>query len=90
LTDFSEAPDPAMAYALGFAKHYNAQLYPAHACDPVVLSEATVTVIDEIAENSRQQLEKLARNNKMTGPALFSRGPVENAFQGWIKEHGID
>src|SRR5262245_38824082 len=91
LTDFSEASEAALAYALGFAKHYNAQLYPAHACDPVILTEVNaVNVLDQIAENSRRQLENLARNNKIKGPALFARGPIEGAFPGWINEHGID
>jgi nucleotide-binding universal stress UspA family protein len=91
LTDFSEASESALAYALGFAKHYNAQLYPAHACDPVILTEVNaVNVLDQVTENSRQQLEKLARNNKIKGPALFTQGPIEGAFQGWINEHGID
>jgi nucleotide-binding universal stress UspA family protein len=91
LTDFSEASESALAYALGFAKHFNAQLYPAHACDPVILSEVnTVNVFDQMVENSRRQLEKLAANNKMKGPALFAQGPIEGVFQGWIKEHGID
>src|SRR5262249_50836701 len=85
------ASEAALAYALGFAKHYNAQLYPANACDPVILTEVNaVNVLDQIAENSRQQLEKLARNNKIKGPALFARGPIEGAFPGWIDEHGID
>jgi nucleotide-binding universal stress UspA family protein len=91
LTDFTEASEAALAYALGFAKHYKAQLYPAHACDPVILTEVNaVNVLAQIAENSRQQLEKLARNNKLKGPALFARGPIESAFPGWINEHGID
>lgn len=91
LTDFSEASESALAYALGFAKHYNAQIFPAHACDPVILTEVnTVNVVDQIAENSRQQLEKLARNNKIKGPVLFAQGPIEGAFPGWINEHGID
>ena len=91
LTDFSEASESALAYALGFAKHFNANLYPAHACDPVILTEGvTANVIDKIAENSRVQLETLARNNKIKGPALFAQGSVETAFPKWIAEHGID
>jgi nucleotide-binding universal stress UspA family protein len=91
LTDFSEASETALAYALGFAMHFNAQLYPAHACDPVILTEANaVNILDEVVEDSRQQLETLAKNYKIKGPALFARGSIEAAFQGWINKHGID
>jgi nucleotide-binding universal stress UspA family protein len=91
LTDFSEASESALAYALGFAKHFNANLYPAHACDPVILTEGvTANVIDKIAENGRVQLETLAKNNKIKGPVLFARSSVETAFPKWIEEHGID
>jgi nucleotide-binding universal stress UspA family protein len=91
LTDFSEASESALAYALGFAKHFNANLYPAHACDPVILTEGvTANVIDKIAENSRVQLETLARNNKIKGPVLFAQTSVESVFPKWIAEHGID
>ncbi len=91
LTDFSEASESALAYALGFAKHFNAQLYPAHACDPVILTEGTTAnIIDKIAENGRVQLETLARNNKIKGPVLFAQTSVETAFPKWIEEHGID
>jgi nucleotide-binding universal stress UspA family protein len=91
LTDFSEASESALAYALGFAKHFNANLYPAHACDPVILTEGvTANVIDKIVENSQAQLEKLARNNKIKGPALFTQTSVETAFPKWIEQHGID
>jgi nucleotide-binding universal stress UspA family protein len=91
LTDFTEASQAALSYALGFAKHYKAQLYPAHACDPVILTETTsMDVIDKVVENSKIELEKLAACNKMTGPVLFTRGPVESAFPRWVEEHGID
>jgi nucleotide-binding universal stress UspA family protein len=91
LTDFTQASQAALSYALGFAKHYRAQLYPAHACDPVILTETTsVDVIDKVVENSKKELEKLAAYNKMTGPALFTRGTVESAFSRWVDEHGID
>src|SRR5215831_3837295 len=91
LTDFSEASEAALAYALGFAKHFKAQLYPAHACNPEIVAETTTAdVFERILENSRQRLEKLAHDNKITGPILFSHGPVENAFPNWIEQHGID
>jgi len=91
LTDFSEASESALAYALGFAKHFGAQIYPAHACDPVILAEGTTAnILDRIIENSRLQLERLARAKNIKGPILFTQGPVEIAFPRWIEENGID
>lgn len=91
LTDFSEASETALAYAKGFAAHFGAQVYPAHACDPIILTEtAAPEIMDEAEENSRQALMKMARKNNLSGTPLFVRGPVEAAVPGWISEHGID
>ncbi len=91
LTDFSEASKAAMAYATGLARHYHAQLYCGHSCDPVILTETAGTnILQEVEDNSRAQLEKLV---KETGPKtipLFVRGSVATAVPGWINEHGID
>jgi nucleotide-binding universal stress UspA family protein len=91
LTDFTEASQTALAYALGFAKHFGAKLYPAHACDPIILTEtAAPDILDEVEENSRSQLTTLANENNISGTPLFARGPVADAVPGWIAEHAID
>jgi len=91
LTDFSEASEAALAYAIGFARHFKAQLYPAHACNPEIVADATTAdVLDKILDNSRQRLENLAHDNNIPGQVLFSHGPVEHAFGKWVEEHGID
>lgn len=91
LTDFSEASETALAYARGFARHFGAQVYPAHACDPVILTEsAAPNVLDEVEQNSRQRLIQLAGKHSFTGTPLFARGSVEAAAPTWINEHGID
>lgn len=91
LTDFSEASETALAYAMGFARHFGAQVYPAHACDPVILTEtASPNIVDEVEENSRQRLNQLAKKWALTGTPLFVRGSVEEAVPTWINEHGID
>jgi nucleotide-binding universal stress UspA family protein len=82
---------PVLQTATDIAKRFDAKLYPAHACDPVILAEGTTAnVIDKVIESSRMQLEKLAKNNKINGEPLFSQGPVETAFPHWIEERGID
>jgi nucleotide-binding universal stress UspA family protein len=91
LTDFTEASQSALAYALGLAKHYNATVYPAHSCDPVILTEtASPDILDEVEENSRRSLQALAKENGISGPTLFARGPLGPAVSRWITEHGID
>jgi nucleotide-binding universal stress UspA family protein len=91
LTDFSEASETALAYATGFARHFGAQVYAAHACDPVILTEtAAPNVLDEVEEHSRQRLNQLAKKYTLTGLPLFVRGNVEDAIPTWINEHGID
>ena len=91
LTDFSEASNAAVAYATGMARHYNAQLYAGHSCDPVILTETAGTnILQEVEDNSRARLETLA---KETGPKtvpLFALGSVASAVPCWINEHGID
>jgi nucleotide-binding universal stress UspA family protein len=80
-----------MAYAKGFAQHFGAQVYPAHACNPVILTEtAAPDILDEVEENSRRQLISMAKENNITGTPLFARGPVAEAVPGWIAQHGID
>jgi nucleotide-binding universal stress UspA family protein len=91
LTDFTESSQNAMAYAQGFAKHFGAQVYPAHACDPIILTEsAAPDILDEVEENSRRRLNALAKENDFKGTPLFVRGPVAEAVPQWIAQHGID
>jgi nucleotide-binding universal stress UspA family protein len=90
LTDFSEASQTALAYALGLARHFKAQLFPAHACDPVILTEVVDTsLLDEIVENNQQRLTGLIKDEDIVAHPLFMRGTVEAAFPHWIKENGL-
>ena len=91
LTDFSQASNAAMAYATGMARHYNAQLYFGHSCDPVILTETAGTnILQEVEDNSRAQLEKLVTGTGRKTIPLFARGSVATTVPGWINEHGID
>jgi len=91
LTDFSEASQAASAYALGLARHFNARLFPAYACDPVVLTEVVDdSLMEEIAENSQQRLAGLIKEKDVVSHPLFARGNIESAFPRWIEENGID
>lgn len=91
LTDFTEASQTALAYAMGLARHFGAQVYPAHSCDPIILAEtAAPNILDEVEENSRRRLLDLAKDYNIGGTPLFARGPVSEAVPGWINDHGID
>ncbi len=91
LTDFSEASKTAVAYATGMARHYNAQLYAGHSCDPVILTETAGTnILQEVEDNSRARLEALARETGPKTVPLFARGSVATSVPYWINEHGID
>lgn len=91
LTDFSEASNAAQAYAVGLARHYGAQLYPAHACNPIILTETAGTdIIQEMEDTSRERLYALARETGLDCTPLFARGAVEDTIPEWSREHGID
>jgi nucleotide-binding universal stress UspA family protein len=91
LTDFTDASQTALAYAMGLARHFGAQVYPAHSCDPIILTEtAAPDILDEVEENSRRRLNDLAKENNLAGTPLFARGPVSDAVPEWINDHGID
>jgi nucleotide-binding universal stress UspA family protein len=91
LTDFTEASQSALAYALGLAKHYNATVYPAHACDPIILTEmAAPDIVDQVEESSHRRLTALAKENGISGTPLFAGGPLGPAVSRWITECGID
>jgi nucleotide-binding universal stress UspA family protein len=91
LTDFSKASDSALAYALGITRHFGAQLFPAHASDPVVLAETIAEdVIDDVVRHSEKRLNELVEDTDVPVHPLFFRGDIELALPRWIKENGID
>ena len=91
LTDFSEASKAASAYALGLARHFGAQLFPAHAFDPLILTEITdATLLHRVAENAEKQLAGLIQEKDVPVHPLFMQGMIETAFPRWINENGID
>jgi nucleotide-binding universal stress UspA family protein len=90
-TDFTDASEAAMAYAVSLARHYSAQLYPAYACDQVMLTEsAGPDVLQEIEDNNRQRLTTLAKTLDVPCTPLFILGSVEMAAPGWIAQNDID
>jgi nucleotide-binding universal stress UspA family protein len=90
-TDFTEASTAALAYAMGLARHYHAQLYPAHACHPMLPPETTTPqFLETVVENSRKQLANLVKGDDIECTPLFAEGLIEEAFPKWLDERGID
>jgi nucleotide-binding universal stress UspA family protein len=91
LTDFSEASQTASAYALGLARHFKAELFPAHACDPVILTEVVdSSLLGTIVENERQRLVSFIKEQDVVTHPLFAQGIIEAALPRWVEENGID
>jgi nucleotide-binding universal stress UspA family protein len=91
LTDFTDSSQSALAYAMGLAKHFGARIFPAYACDPVILTEtAAPDILDQAEDESRRRLLELASVNDLKGTPLFASSPVAVAVPGWINENGID
>ena len=91
LTDFSEASESALAYALGLARHFGAELFPAHASDPVVLAETIAeNVVEEVVQTSEKRLNAMVKESDIGVHPLFFRGGIDVALPNWIRECGID
>lgn len=94
LTDFSDASRAALVYALAFARHHHAKLFPAHVYNsaPVAYPEgsAVYNFSPETKEANLAKLKDLVQRNCNSYEPLTTEGVVEYAVQRWINEHGID
>lgn len=94
LTDFSDASRAALVYALAFARHHNAKLFPAHVYNavPVAYPEGggVYNFSPETKQANLEKLDDLVRRNCNSFEPLVTDGMMEYAVQHWIDEHGID
>jgi nucleotide-binding universal stress UspA family protein len=91
LTDFSEASNRALAYALAVARHFQARIYPAHVIDHAPAeSAASNEPIADMEARKRQQLARQVEYNGLRFYPLLSRCDLESAIPHWIAEYGID
>src|SRR5947209_1155886 len=83
LTDFKETTRTAFRYALGFARHFNAHIFPAHAVIPYLPTELEVPTMPDILKQIEAQAgEQLVRMVKDTGleyTALVTQEAPEDA-----------
>ena len=77
LTDFSPASETAFTYAVAFARHFGARVYPAHAVVPPFLTEAEAPVAIELLkqteEDRRIQLNNLFKGTGVPYQSLISQ-----------------
>jgi len=94
LTDFTSASQTAFSYALALARHFDAQLYPAHAVTPFVPTELDAPIVPEILtsieDDKRSKLAELVKKTGVPSTVLVTQKAIEDAVPEWIKEHGID
>jgi nucleotide-binding universal stress UspA family protein len=93
LTDFGPASAGALAYALAFARHFKARLYPAHVMNKVLADSGAAqneAAIREMEEQKERQLSRLVEYNGVGFQPLLSRCDFETAVSHWIAKHGID
>jgi len=94
LTDFSDASRSALVYALAFARHHNAKLFPAHVSSPVPVAYpeggGVYNFAPETKEANLAKLQELVQRNCNSFQPLVAEGEMEYAVQRWIEEHGID
>lgn len=94
LTDFSDASRTALVYALAFARHHNAKLFPAHVMESVpaayVEGGGVYNFAPKIQELDFEKLRDLVQRNCQSFQPLVAEGSIEFAVQKWIDQHGID
>lgn len=94
LTDFTAASETAFSYALAFARHFDARLYPAHVVSPFLTTEletpVAADVLTKVEDERRTALAELVKNKNVASTVLVAQQSIEEAVPLWIKEHGID
>ena len=94
LTDFSPASEAAFTYAVAFARHFGARVYPAHAVVPPLVTEAEAPVAMQLLKQNEEdrftQLNGLFKGTGVSYQPLISQAMLENIVPVWIREHGID
>jgi len=94
LTDFSDASRAALVYALSFARHHKAKLFPAYVYNPVPVAYPEGGGIYDFSPETKEanfaKLNDLVHGNCTSFQPLVAEGVMEYAVQRWINEYGID
>ena len=87
LTDFTEASEPALAFAKSFARRYDAHFYPAHVQMP---SEGNFETAARKLEENRERAAQTVRGLDLNFEPIAREGFIEEVVPQLIAEHGID
>ncbi|HWC18968.1 MAG TPA: universal stress protein [Terriglobales bacterium] len=94
LTDFTEASQPAMDYAIELGQRHGARFYAGHVQVPEsasALEEPALTeFFNAVREQRRAKLSELVKGYKLETEVLLAQGGIEYAIQRWTVLHGID
>ena len=94
LTDFSPASEAAFTYAVAFARHFGARVYPAHVVVPPIVTESEAPVALQLLQQAEEERERklidLFKDTGISYQALISQAMIESIVPAWINEHGID
>ena len=93
LMDFTDASDAARAYAMTFARHYNARLFPTYVQMPGAGTYVTAYAFDyaqKILEGNRDIVTQVFKDSGLDCQPLVEEGLVEEVAPRLIQEHGID
>ena len=94
LTDFTDASQPALEYAIELAQRHGAKFYAGHVQEPESASAlegpALITFFNALREQKRAELTELIKDCKLETQVLLAEGSIEYAVQRWTVLHGID
>src|SRR5690348_13379948 len=94
LTDFTQASQPAMEYAIELAQRHGAKFYAGHVqipdAPPLLDGPALTTFFSAVREQKRAELHDLIKPYKLKAEVLLAEGLIEYAIQRWTILHGID
>ncbi len=94
LTDFTEATQPALEYAIELAQRHEAKFYAGHVQTPdtpqFLEGPALTTYFNEVREQKREALNELIKPYNLDAEVLLAEGFIEDAVRRWTILHGID
>jgi nucleotide-binding universal stress UspA family protein len=96
-TDFSQASQAALPYALAVAEHYGAKIYVVHAISPELYAylppESVNVVVDAAEASANESMRKLTGSGVFADiphSAIVKDGEIWDVMNALVSEHNID
>ncbi len=95
LTDFSHVSDAALDYALAVARAYESHLYVAHIVEPLYVEgpQAAMRANELLRTSAEEDMGELLISARLRGvphDVILEEGPLWDAIERLIQQHGID